>query len=166
MESVIKQVGIYAPEGQKYVPHDIDMVLSYRENKKDDADPRRRHHQSWRHGQLHRHWLAYQLPRSSMAIPFCMYYSMFGFQRIGDMAWAFADSRGKGFLMGGFHRSLPPCSAKVCNIGTVTRPCFPAQSPTCITCDACLASEVAVILRDGLHHARIAAAKTATACIC
>jgi pyruvate dehydrogenase E1 component len=99
LESAIKQVGIYAPEGQKYIPHDSDMLLSYREEK---------------NGQILEEGITeagsmasftaagtayanYKLPM----IPFYMYYSMFGFQRIGDMVWAFADSRGKGFLMAG-----------------------------------------------------------------
>ena len=99
LESVIKQVGIYAHEGQKYTPHDSDMLLSYREEKGG---------QILEEGITEAGAMAsftaagtsysnYHIPM----VPFYMYYSMFGFQRIGDMAWAFADSRGKGFLMGG-----------------------------------------------------------------
>jgi pyruvate dehydrogenase E1 component len=99
LESVIKQVGIYAHEGQKYTPHDSDMLLSYREEKSG---------QILEEGITEAGAMAsftaagtsysnYHIPM----VPFYMYYSMFGFQRIGDMAWAFADSRGKGFLMGG-----------------------------------------------------------------
>ena len=99
LESAIRQVGIYAPEGQKYTPHDADMLLYYRE----DKDGQILEEGITEAGSMASFTAAgtayanYQVP----TIPFYMYYSMFGFQRIGDMVWAFADSRGKGFLMGG-----------------------------------------------------------------
>src|SRR3984957_18903749 len=99
MESVIKQVGIYAPEGQKYVPHDADMILSYREDK-DGQILEEGITEAGAMASFTAAGTAYANYRVPM-VPFYMYYSMFGFQRIGDMAWAFADSRGKGFLMGG-----------------------------------------------------------------
>ncbi len=94
LESSIKQVGIYAPEGQKYVPHDADMLLSYRENK----DGQILEEGITEAGSMASFTAAgtaysnYGVP----SIPFYMYYSMFGFQRIGDMAWAFADSQRQG----------------------------------------------------------------------
>ncbi|MDE3104826.1 MAG: pyruvate dehydrogenase (acetyl-transferring), homodimeric type, partial [Acidobacteriota bacterium] len=99
LESAIKQVGIYAPEGQRYTPHDADMLLSYREEK----DGQILEEGITEAGSMASFTAAgtaysnYKVP----TVPFYMYYSMFGFQRIGDMVWAFADSRGKGFLMGG-----------------------------------------------------------------
>ncbi len=99
LESAIRQVGIYAPEGQKYSPHDADMLLYYRE----DKDGQILEEGITEAGSMASFTAAgtayanYKVP----TIPFYMYYSMFGFQRIGDMVWAFADSRGKGFLMGG-----------------------------------------------------------------
>ncbi len=99
LESAIRQVGIYAPEGQKYTPHDVDMLLSYRE----EQDGQILEEGITEAGSMASFTAAgtaytnYSVPM----IPFYMYYSMFGFQRIGDMVWAFADSRGKGFLMGG-----------------------------------------------------------------
>ncbi|HVG26855.1 MAG TPA: pyruvate dehydrogenase (acetyl-transferring), homodimeric type, partial [Acidobacteriaceae bacterium] len=98
LESAIKQVGIYAPEGQKYVPHDSDMLLSYREEKEG---------QILEEGITEAGSMAsftaagtaytnYRVP----TVPFYMYYSMFGFQRIGDLVWAFGDIRGRGFLLG------------------------------------------------------------------
>src|SRR3974377_709474 len=99
MESIIRQVGIYASQGQLYKPHDQDMLLYYREEKD---------------GQILEEGITEAGARPSFpaagtaywnyrvpTIPFFTYYSMFGFQRIGDMVWAFADSRGKGFMMGG-----------------------------------------------------------------
>ena len=97
LESAIKQVGIYASEGQKYKPHDVDMLLSYREEK----DGQILEEGITEAGSMASFTAAgtgysnYLVP----TIPFYMYYSMFGFQRVGDMMWAFADARGKGFLM-------------------------------------------------------------------
>ena len=96
---LIRQVGIYAVEGQKYIPHDQDVLLYYRE----EIDGQILEEGITEAGSMASFTAAgtaysnYQVPM----IPFYMYYSMFGFQRIGDMIWAFADSRGKGFLMGG-----------------------------------------------------------------
>ena len=149
LESVIKQVGIYAPEGQKYTPHDSDMLLSYREEKS---------------GQILEEGIteagsmasftaagtAYTNYRVS-TVPFYMYYSMFGFQRIGDMAWAFADSRGKGFLMGG-------TAGRTTMLGEGLQhqdghsPVLAGTIPTCRTYDPAYVYEMAVILQDGLKR--------------
>ncbi|HMG03207.1 MAG TPA: pyruvate dehydrogenase (acetyl-transferring), homodimeric type [Edaphobacter sp.] len=149
LESVIKQVGIYAPEGQKYVPHDSDMLLSYREEK---------------NGQILEEGITeagsmasftaagtayanYNLPM----VPFYMYYSMFGFQRIGDMAWAFADSRGKGFLMGG-------TAGRTTMLGEGLQHqdghsiVLSSTVPTCLTYDSAYVYELAVIIQDGLRR--------------
>jgi pyruvate dehydrogenase E1 component len=84
-------------------------------------------------------------------VPFYLYYSMFGFQRIGDMAWAFADSRGKGFLMGG-------TAGRTTMLGEGLQhqdghsPVLAGTVPTCITYDPAYAFEMAVILQDGLRR--------------
>src|SRR5437899_6530501 len=99
LESAIKQVGIYAPEGQKYEPHDKDMLLSYRE----ERDGQILEEGITEAGSMASFTAAgtayvnYKVP----TIPFYMYYSMFGFQRIGDMVGALVDFGGKGFRMGG-----------------------------------------------------------------
>ena len=102
MESIIRQVGIYASQGQLYRPHDQThaVVLPRRKERADSGrggiteagidgivygEIRNRVHANYK----------------VAMVPFFTYYSMFGFQRIGDMVWAFADARGKGFLMGG-----------------------------------------------------------------
>ena len=127
LESSIKQVGIYAPEGQKYIPHDADMLLSYRENK----DGQILEEGITEAGSMASFTAAgtaysnYGVP----SIPFYMYYSMFGFQRIGDMAWAFADSRGKGFLMGGTAGRTTMLGRRSCSTRTATRSSSPAPSP-------------------------------------
>jgi pyruvate dehydrogenase E1 component len=148
-ESVMKAVGIYAPEGQKYTPHDSDVFLSYREE---------------REGQILEEGIteagsmasftaagtAYTNYRVPM-IPFYMYYSMFGFQRIGDMAWAFADSRGKGFLMGG-------TAGRTTMLGEGLQhqdghsPVLSGTIPTCITYDPAFVYELAIIIQDGMRR--------------
>jgi pyruvate dehydrogenase E1 component len=149
LESVIKQVGIYAHEGQKYTPHDSDMLLSYREEKGG---------QILEEGITEAGAMAsftaagtsyanYHIPM----VPFYMYYSMFGFQRIGDMAWAFADSRGKGFLMGG-------TAGRTTMLGEGLQhqdghsPILSSTIPTCLTYDPAYVFEMAVIIQDGLRR--------------
>jgi len=84
-------------------------------------------------------------------VPFYLYYSMFGFQRIGDMAWAFADSRGKGFLMGG-------TAGRTTMLGEGLQhqdghsPVLSGTIPTCITYDPAYVYEMAVIVQDGLRR--------------
>jgi pyruvate dehydrogenase E1 component len=84
-------------------------------------------------------------------VPFYMYYSMFGFQRIGDMAWAFADARGKGFLMGG-------TAGRTTMLGEGLQhqdghsPVLASTIPTCLTYDPAYVYEMAVILQDGLRR--------------
>ena len=99
MEGMFRQIGIYAPFGQKYRPQDADQLLYYREDQK---------------GQVLQEgiseaggmsaWIAaatsYSISNVPM-LPFFIYYSMFGFQRIGDLAWAAGDMRARGFLIGG-----------------------------------------------------------------
>jgi pyruvate dehydrogenase E1 component len=149
LESSIKQVGIYAPEGQKYVPHDADMLLSYRENK----DGQILEEGITEAGSMASFTAAgtaysnYGVP----SIPFYMYYSMFGFQRIGDMAWAFADSRGKGFLMGG-------TAGRTTMLGEGLQHqdghsiVLSSTVPTCRTYDPAFVYELAVVLQDGIHR--------------
>ena len=149
LESAIKQVGIYAPEGQKYTPHDSDMLLSYREEKGG---------QILEEGITEAGAMAsftaagtaysnYKIPM----VPFFMYYSMFGFQRIGDMAWAFADARGKGFMMGG-------TAGRTTMLGEGLQhqdghsPVLSGTIPTCITYDPAYVFELAVIVQDGLRR--------------
>ena len=149
LESSIKQVGIYAPEGQKYTPHDADMLLSYRESK----DGQILEEGITEAGSMASFTAAgtaysnYGVP----SIPFYMYYSMFGFQRIGDMAWAFADSRGKGFLMGG-------TAGRTTMLGEGLQHqdghsiVLASTVPTCRTYDPAFVYEMAVVIQDGIKR--------------
>jgi pyruvate dehydrogenase E1 component len=149
LESVIRQVGIYAPEGQKYTPHDADMLLYYREAK----DGQILEEGITEAGSMASFTAAgtaysnYNVP----TIPFYMYYSMFGFQRIGDMVWAFADSRGKGFLMGG-------TAGRTTMLGEGLQHqdghslVLSSTVPTCVTYDPAYVFELAVVLQDGIRR--------------
>ena len=149
LESVIKQVGIYAPEGQKYTPHDSDMLLSYREEKGGQV-LEEGITEAGAMASFTAAGTAYSNYRIPM-VPFYMYYSMFGFQRIGDMAWAFADARGKGFLMGG-------TAGRTTMLGEGLQhqdghsPVLSGTVPTCITYDPAYVYELAVIVQDGLRR--------------
>ena len=149
LESAIRQVGIYASEGQKYKPHDVDMLLYYRE----ETDGQILEEGITEAGSMASFTAAgtaysnYRVP----AIPFYMYYSMFGFQRIGDMAWAFADSRGKGFLMGG-------TAGRTTMLGEGLQHqdghsiVLASTVPTCATYDPAFVYELATILQDGMRR--------------
>ena len=149
LESAIRQVGIYAPEGQKYSPHDADMLLYYRE----DKDGQILEEGITEAGAMASFTAAgtayvnYRVP----SIPFYMYYSMFGFQRIGDMAWAFADSRGKGFLMGG-------TAGRTTMLGEGLQHqdghsvVLASTIPTCVTYDPAFVYELAVVIQDGIRR--------------
>ncbi|MDO3720869.1 pyruvate dehydrogenase (acetyl-transferring), homodimeric type [Marinobacter sp. chi1] len=99
MEGMFRQLGIYTSEGQKYVPEDRDQIMYYREDKK---------------GQILEEginedgsmaaWMAAATSYSTnnfALVPFYIFYSMFGFQRVGDLAWASGDIQARGFLVGG-----------------------------------------------------------------
>jgi len=149
MESAIRQVGIYAPEGQKYNPHDADMLLYYRE----DRDGQILEEGITEAGSMASFTAAgtayvnYNLPM----IPFYMYYSMFGFQRVGDMIWAFADSRGKGFLMGGTAGRTTMLGEGLQHQDGHSH-VLASTVPTCISYDPAFVYELAVVVQDGIRR--------------
>ena len=149
LESAIRQVGIYAPEGQKYSPHDADMLLYYRE----DKDGQILEEGITEAGSMASFTAAgtaysnYKVP----CIPFYMYYSMFGFQRIGDMVWAFADSRGKGFLMGGTAGRTTMLGEGLQHQDGHSH-VLSSTVPTCVSYDPAYAYELAVVIQDGIRR--------------
>src|SRR5690348_6280493 len=84
-------------------------------------------------------------------IPFFIYYSMFGFQRIGDLIWAFADSRGKGFLMGGTS-GRTTLSGEGLQHQDGHSPIVATTIPTCVVYDPAFAYELAVVIQDGIRR--------------
>ena len=148
-ESVMKQVGIYAPEGQKYVPHDADMLLGYNE-KKNGQILEEGITEAGSMASFTAAGTAYSNYKVPM-VPFYLYYSMFGFQRIGDMAWAFADSRGKGFLMGGTAGRTTMLGEGLQHQDGHSH-VLAGTIPTCITYDPAYVYEMAVIVQDGMRR--------------
>jgi len=149
MESIIRQVGIYASQGQLYKPHDVDMLLYYREEKSG---------QILEEGITEAGSMAsftaagtaytnYKVPM----IPFFTYYSMFGFQRIGDLVWAFADARGKGFLMGGTAGRTTLAGEGLQHQDGHSL-VLSSTVPTCHSYDPAYVYEIAVIVQDGMRR--------------
>ncbi len=149
LESAVRQVGIYASEGQKYKPHDADVMLYYRE----EQDGQILEEGITEAGSMASFTAAgtayanYNLP----TIPFYMYYSMFGFQRVGDMIWAFADSRGKGFLMGGTAGRTTMLGEGLQHQDGHSH-LLASTVPTCLSYDPAYVYELAVILEDGIRR--------------
>jgi len=98
MDPLFKEVGIYAALGQRYEPVDSDLILSYREAV-DGQVLEEGINEAGSMASLQAAGTAYATHGVAM-VPFYIFYSMFGFQRTGDQAWAFGDARGRGFLMG------------------------------------------------------------------
>ena len=149
MESLFREFGIYASQGQRYKPVDANTLLYYREAQ---------------NGQILEEGITeagsmasclaagtayanYSVP----TIPFYIYYSMFGYQRVGDLVWAFGDSRGKGFLMGG-------TAGRTTLLGEGLQhddgqsPLLFSVVPTCAIYDPAYAYELAVIVQDGIRR--------------
>ncbi len=149
MESLFRQFGIYASQGQLYKPHDAEMFLFYKESKD---------------GQILEEGITEAGSMASFTaagtsyvnygvemIPFFVYYSMFGFQRVGDQIWAFADARGKGFLCGGTagRTTLAGEGLQHQDGHSIV---LASTVPTCTTYDPAFAYEIAVIVQDGLRR--------------
>ena len=149
MESLFRQYGIYASRGQLYKPVDSENFLFYKEAK---------------NGQILEEGIneagsmaSFTAAGTSYAnygvpmIPFFTYYSMFGFQRIGDLIWAFADSRGKGFLMGGT-AGRTTLSGEGLQHQDGHSLVLASTVPTCRSYDPAYAYEIAVIIQDGIRR--------------
>lgn len=98
MEGMFRQLGIYTTEGQKYIPHDVDQVLSYHEDKAGQILE-----EGINESGAFAAWMACATSyanHNQPLIPFYIYYSMFGHQRVGDLIWAAGDIQAKGFLLG------------------------------------------------------------------
>ena len=149
MDSLFSQIGIYASQGQLYTPVDRDMVMYYREAK----DGQILEEGITEAGSMASFTAAgtayanYGVP----TIPFFIYYSMFGFQRIGDLIWAFADSRGKGFMLGGTAGRTTLLGEGLQHQDGHT-PLLMSVVPTCRVYDPAYAYEIAIIIQDGIRR--------------
>jgi len=149
MEGMFRQLGIYASQGQLYEPVDADQVMYYREDQKGQILQ-----EGINEAGAMSSWIAaataYANHGQSM-IPFYIYYSMFGFQRIGDLAWAAGDMRARGFLIGGT-AGRTTLAGEGLQHQDGHSPILASTIPNCVTYDPAYAYELAVIVRDGLRR--------------
>ena len=149
MEGLFRQVGIYASKGQLYEPQDSGALMYYREDKKGQILE-----EGINEAGAFCSWLAAGTSYSNHdvpMVPFYIYYSMFGFQRIGDFVWAGGDQQSRGFLIGGTAGRTTLAGEglqhqdghSLVNASTV---------PNCVAYDPTYAYELAVIIQDGLRR--------------
>ncbi len=149
MESMFRERGIYASGGQRYKPVDSEVLMYYKEAKS---------------GQILEEGITEAGAMASFtaagtayanvgvpSIPFFIYYSMFGFQRIGDLIWAFADARGKGFLVGGTAGRTTLLGEGLQHDDGHSHVLF-SVVPTCLSYDPAYAYEIALIVQNGIHR--------------
>jgi pyruvate dehydrogenase E1 component len=149
MEGLFRQIGIYSPEGQKYEPVDKDQVMYYRE-----ATDGQILQEGINEAGAMSSWIAaatsYSTSNCTM-IPFYTFYSMFGMQRIGDLAWLAGDMRARGFLMGGT-AGRTTLNGEGLQHEDGHSQLLAATIPNCISYDPTFAHEVGVILHSGLKR--------------
>src|SRR5689334_11156745 len=149
MEGLFRQLGIFSQVGQLYTPEDREQLMFYREDK---------------HGQVLQEgineagamssWIAAGTSYSNHGvptIPFYIYYSMFGFQRVGDLAWAAGDSRTRGFLLGGT-AGRTTLNGEGLQHEDGHSHLLSATIPNCVSYDPTYGYELAVIIREGLRR--------------
>ena len=149
MESLFRQFGIYASQGQLYQPHDAEMFLYYKESK-DGQILEEGITEAGSMASFTAAGGAYVNYRVEM-IPFFIYYSMFGFQRVGDSIWAFGDARGKGFLCGGTAGRTTLAGEGLQHQDGHSL-VLASTVPTCAAYDPAYAFEIAVIVQDGIRR--------------
>ena len=149
MEGMFRQLGIYSQVGQLYQPEDAGDLMFYREDQ---------------HGQILQEginepgafssWLAAATSYANHGetmIPFYIFYSMFGFQRVGDLAWAAGDSRARGFLIGGTS-GRTTLNGEGLQHEDGHSHILSSTIPNCVSYDPTYGYELAVIVRDGLRR--------------
>lgn len=149
MEGLFRQIGIYSPVGQLYDPVDKDQVMFYREAKDGQLLE-----EGITEGGAFASWLAAATSYSTNGlpmIPFYIYYSMFGFQRVGDLAWAAGDMRARGFLLGGTAGRTTLAGEGLQHTDGHSH-IFSSVIPNCVSYDPTFAYEIAVIIQDGLKR--------------
>jgi pyruvate dehydrogenase E1 component len=149
MQNLFRQVGIYSSVGQLYEPEDRDELLYYKEAK----DGQILEEGITEAGAISS-WLAAATSYSAHGtpmLPFYIFYSMFGFQRIGDIAWAAADSRARGFLLGAT-AGRTTLSGEGLQHQDGASHLFASAIPTCKAYDPCFKHELVVILQDGMRR--------------
>jgi pyruvate dehydrogenase E1 component len=149
MEGMFRQLGIYSSVGQLYEPQDSDQVMYYKESQTGQILE-----EGINEAGSFASWLAaatsYSVTGTQM-IPFYIYYSMFGFQRIGDFAWAAGDSRARGFLLGAT-AGRTTLNGEGLQHEDGHSHLMSATIPNCISYDPTFAYELAIIIQEGLRR--------------
>lgn len=149
MEGMFRQLGIYASQGQLYEPMDSDQVMYYKESKDGQILE-----EGINEAGSFSSWIAaatsYSVTGVQM-IPFYIFYSMFGFQRIGDLAWAAGDSRARGFLLGAT-AGRTTLNGEGLQHEDGHSHLMSATIPNCLSYDPTFAYELAVIIQEGLRR--------------
>jgi len=147
MEGLFRQIGIYNPAGQNYTPVDKDQVMYYKEDKAGQVLQEGINEPGGMSS-----WIAAATSYSTnnrIMVPFFVYYSMFGFQRIGDLAWAAGDMQARGFLLGGTS-GRTTLNGEGLQHEDGHSHILAGTIPNCVSYDPTFAHEVGVILHHGL----------------
>jgi pyruvate dehydrogenase E1 component len=149
MEGMFRQLGIFSQVGQLYRPQDADQLMYYREDMKGQVLQ-----EGINEAGAMSSWIAAATSYSTSnlpMIPFYIYYSMFGLQRVGDLAWAAGDMRCRGFLLGGT-AGRTTLNGEGLQHQDGHSHVIAATIPNCVAYDPTFAYEVVVIIRDGIRR--------------
>ncbi|GAB3095163.1 pyruvate dehydrogenase (acetyl-transferring), homodimeric type [Pseudomaricurvus hydrocarbonicus] len=149
MEGMFRQLGIYSSAGQQYTPHDHDQIMFYKESKQGQILE-----EGINEAGAMSAWIAAATAYSNSAcplVPFYVYYSMFGFQRIGDLAWAAGDSQARGFLIGAT-AGRTTLNGEGLQHQDGHSHILANTIPNCRTYDPTYSYELAVIVQDGMKR--------------
>ncbi|MFK8043195.1 transketolase-like TK C-terminal-containing protein, partial [Congregibacter sp.] len=149
MEGMFRQLGIYSSVGQRYTPHDSDQIMFYKEDIKGQILE-----EGINEAGAGSAWLAAATSYSTSnfpMVPFYIFYSMFGFQRIGDLLWAAGDSQARGFLMGATS-GRTTLNGEGLQHQDGHSLLLASTIPNCVSYDPTYAYELAVIIQDGMRR--------------
>ena len=149
MEGMFRQLGIYSSVGQRYTPQDAGQMMYYKEDIKGQILE-----EGINEAGAFSAWLAAATSYSTSTypmVPFYIFYSMFGFQRIGDLAWAAGDSQARGFLIGAT-AGRTTLNGEGLQHQDGHSHLLASTIPNCVSYDPTYAYELAVIIHDGLHR--------------
>ncbi|MER2514126.1 MAG: pyruvate dehydrogenase (acetyl-transferring), homodimeric type [Nitrosomonas ureae] len=149
MEGMFRQLGIWSSVGQLYTPQDADQLMYYKEDKNGQILQ-----EGINEAGAMSSWIAAATAYSThgiQMIPFYIFYSMFGFQRIGDLAWAAGDMRCRGFLLGGT-AGRTTLNGEGLQHEDGHSHIVASTIPNCVSYDPAFAYELAVIIQDGLRR--------------
>ena len=149
MEGMFRQLGIYTSEGQRYVPHDSDQIMYYKESKSGQILQ-----EGINEAGAMSAWIAAATSYANNGctmVPFYIFYSMFGFQRIMDLAWAAGDSQARGFLIGATS-GRTTLNGEGLQHQDGHSHLMAQMIPNCVSYDPTYGYELAVIVQDGMRR--------------